>query len=85
VKIPRDHSGSVGSHDFRGDFIILSHSLDLKEEIETSLTPTMFLCRPGQLNNPDMSIKCSNPEITQDQYDRRILEAIFSHYLIHWA
>jgi hypothetical protein len=57
VKIPRDHSGSIGSHDFRGDFIILSHLLDLKEEIETSLGSAMSWVRPGDLNNSNMSIK----------------------------
>jgi hypothetical protein len=56
VKIPRDHSGSVGSHDFRGN-LILSHLLDLKEEIETSLGSAMSCRRPGDLNNLNMSIK----------------------------
>jgi hypothetical protein len=57
VKIPRDHSGSVGSHDFRGDFIILSHSLGLKEENKISLGSAMSWVRPGDLNNLNMSIK----------------------------
>jgi hypothetical protein len=67
VHILRDQPGSVGSHDFRGDFIILSHSLDLKEENETSLGSAMSWVRPGDLNNLNMSVKCIYSEISRDQ------------------
>jgi hypothetical protein len=67
VHILIDQPGSVGSHDFRGDFIILSHLLDLKEEIETRLGSAMSWVRPGDLNNLNMSVKCIYSEIRQDQ------------------
>jgi hypothetical protein len=67
VHILRDQPGSVGSHDFGGDFIILSHSMDPKEEIETSLGSAMSWVRPGDLNNLNMSVKCIYSEISQDQ------------------
>jgi hypothetical protein len=67
VHILRDQPGSVGSHDFGGDFIILSHSMDLKEEIETSFGSAMSWVRPGDLNNLNMSVKCIYSEISQDQ------------------
>jgi hypothetical protein len=57
VHILKDHSGSVESHDFRGDFIILSHSMDLKEEIETSLGSAMSLVLPRELIIPNTSLK----------------------------
>jgi hypothetical protein len=69
------------------DFIILSHLLGPKEEIETGLTPTMSLCWPGDLNNPDMSIKCSKPESHLDhprslrRQDPRVDFMIVSHSL----
>jgi hypothetical protein len=66
VQSPRNHPRSLRRQDPRVDFIILSHSLGPKEEIETILTPTMSLCRSGDLNNPQMSIKCSNPESPLD-------------------
>jgi hypothetical protein len=74
VHIRRDQPGSVGSHNFRGDLIILSHSLDLKEENETSLGSAMSWVRPADLNNLNMSVKCSHPEITQDRFDCMIAE-----------
>jgi hypothetical protein len=67
VHILRDQPGSVGSHDFRGDFIILSHSLDVKEENETSLGSAMSWVRPADLNNLNMSVKCIYSEISRDQ------------------
>jgi hypothetical protein len=67
--------------------MIVSHSLGPKEEIETGLTPTMSLYRPGDLNNPDMSIKCSHPESPLDRprslrrQDPRVDFMIVSHSL----
>jgi hypothetical protein len=63
----RDQPESVGSHDFGGDFIILSDSMDHKEEIETRLGSAMSWVRPGDLNNLNMSVKCIYSEISQDQ------------------
>jgi hypothetical protein len=58
--ITKDHPRLVEPHHFSSDFTSLSDLLAPKEEIKTSLSSAMSLCRPGELNNPDMSIKYSS-------------------------
>jgi hypothetical protein len=55
--ITKDHPRLVEPHQFRGDLASLSESLEPKKETKPSLSSAMSLCRPGELNNPDMSIK----------------------------
>jgi regulatory protein YycI of two-component signal transduction system YycFG len=64
--ITKDHPRLVESHQIRGDFTSLSDLLEPKKQTKTSLNPAMHLCRPGELNNPDMSIKYSKQNITKD-------------------
>jgi uncharacterized Zn-finger protein len=64
--ITKDHPRLVEPHQLRGDYTSLSDSLEPKKEIKTSLSSAMSLCRPGELNNPDMSIKCSKQNINKD-------------------
>jgi hypothetical protein len=51
--------------------------LEPKEAIETGLSSAMSWVRPGDLNNPDMSIKGSQPKISQDRCDCMIPGGIF--------
>jgi hypothetical protein len=40
--------------------------LEPKKETKTSLSTSVYLRRSEELNNPDMSIKCSKQNITKD-------------------
>jgi uncharacterized Zn-finger protein len=64
--ITKDHPRLVELHQKRGDFTSLSHLLEPKKEIKTSLSSAVSLLRPGELHHPDMSIKCSKQNITKD-------------------
>jgi hypothetical protein len=64
--ITKDHPRLVEPHQIRGDFTNLSDSLEPKKEIKTSLSSSVSLLRPGELNNPDMSIKYCKQNITKD-------------------
>jgi hypothetical protein len=55
--ITKDHPRLVRPHQISGDFTSLSDLLEPKKETKTSLSSAMSLRRPGELNNPDMSIK----------------------------
>jgi hypothetical protein len=58
--ITKDHPRLVEPHQIRFDFTSLSDLLEPKKETKTSLSPAISLCRPGELNNPEMSIKYSS-------------------------
>jgi hypothetical protein len=64
--ITKDHPRLVRPHQISGDLTNLSDSLEPKKEIKTSLSSAVSLLRPGELNNPDMSIKYCKQNITKD-------------------
>jgi hypothetical protein len=64
--ITKDHPRLVEPHPIRGDFTSLSDLLEPKIEIKISLSSAVSLLRPGELNNPDMSIKYCKQNITKD-------------------